>query len=83
MNEMMKNEKLLEKAAAAVGKVEHIVGMNSQKKQAFREVDLAFANGFGNPKITISESMLPRTVDVGDGCCCGSEGIVWEDEEVP
>ena len=40
MDEMMKNEQLFEKAAAAVGKVEHIVGMNSQKKQAFREVDL-------------------------------------------
>ena len=54
MNEMMKNEQLLEKAAAAVGKVEHIVGMNLQKKQAFRGVDLfAFANGFGNLGITI------------------------------
>ena len=40
MNEMMKNEQLLEKAAAAVGMVERIVSMNLKKKQAFREVDL-------------------------------------------
>ena len=40
MNEMMKNEQLLEKAAAAVGKVERIVSMNLQKKQAFLKGDL-------------------------------------------
>ena len=34
MNEMMKNEQLLEKAAAAVGMVERIVSMNLKKKQA-------------------------------------------------
>ena len=39
MNEMMKNEQVLEKAAA-VDKVEHILGMNLQKKQAFCGVDL-------------------------------------------
>ena len=33
MNEMMKSEQFFEKAAA-VDKVEHIVGMNLQKKQA-------------------------------------------------
>ena len=33
MNEMMKSEQFLEKAAA-VDKAEHIVGMNLQKKQA-------------------------------------------------
>ena len=37
---MMKNEQLFEKAAAAVDMAECIVGMNLQKKQAFREVDL-------------------------------------------